>query len=321
MERVANRVHQGWRSIFLVLRPQSLSLYKNENESQLRHKVQLSDLTAVALLKDPKHKRHNVFGLFSPSRNYHLEAATLKDAQEWVDMIRREARIEEEEEELYLASPGGTTSRSCLDFHKANGGKSDAAQMAEERIGSSSPEPLHLPQPMGAGRPSDQRRPSQTMDYSGNDMSDMSDNDLTRAAGIFSTSIPNDTVPARPKTDPATANMSDLERVIWQGHLLYLKSSAGVRQWKNLWVVARQRNIALYKNDAEYTLLKIIPIDSIINVVEVDPLSKTKKHCLQIITEERSYKFCAHNEAEWDQSLGAFKSLLARRKGETRTQS
>jgi hypothetical protein len=43
-------------------------------------------------------------------------------------------------------------------------------------------------------------------------------------------------------------------------------------------------------------------------------LSKTKIHCLQIITEEKSYKFCAHNEHTLDKSLGAFKSLLAKRK-------
>jgi hypothetical protein len=35
---------------------------------------------------------------------------------------------------------------------------------------------------------------------------------------------------------------------------------------------------------------------------------------MQIITEEKSYKFCAHNEDTLDKSLGAFKSLLAKRK-------
>lgn len=112
----------------------------------------------------------------------------------------------------------------------------------------------------------------------------------------------------------------DPERVVWQGYLLYLKNKGGVRQWKDLWVVIRPRNFALYKNDSEYSPTLIIPLSSVINAVEIDPLSKTKRHCLQVITEEKSYKFCAHNEEGLDKSLGAFKSLLAKRKDqETKT--
>jgi hypothetical protein len=62
------------------------------------------------------------------------------------------------------------------------------------------------------------------------------------------------------------------------------------------------------------TPILIISLSSVINAVEIDPLSKSKVHCLQIITEEKSYKFCAHNEDTLDKSLGAIKSLLAKRK-------
>lgn len=110
----------------------------------------------------------------------------------------------------------------------------------------------------------------------------------------------------------------DLERVIWQGYLLWLKSKSGVRQWKDSWVVIRPKNITFYKNNSEYLPILIIPVSSIVNVVEIDPISKTKKFCLQFITEEKSYRFCAHNEDDLDNSIGAIKSLLARRK-ESRT--
>jgi len=106
----------------------------------------------------------------------------------------------------------------------------------------------------------------------------------------------------------------DPERVVWQGHLLLLKSIRGVRQWKDRWVVIRPKNMALYQNESEYSPLLIVPLSSVINVVEIDPISKTKRHCLQLITEEKSYKFCALNEEGLDTSLGAFKSLLAKRK-------
>jgi hypothetical protein len=315
-----------------VLRPNSLSIYKDQNEDRLKHKIHLADLTAVAFLKDPKQKRENVFGLFSPSRNYHLEAKSSKDAEEWVELIRKEARIEEEEEELLLASPGGNTAGSFMGFGRAMMQRDEQRRLHDDRLGSSSPEPTD-PMPRASRRRvlglSSHRRPSHTMEYSGNEIashSDMSESEFVRAAGTSTASFLEEPLAVKaPTAVPmlGARNMSqmsgfnieqDPERVVWQGHLLYLKSKGGVRQWKDLWAVIRPRNIALYKNDSEYSPILIIPLSSVINAVEVDPLSKTKTHCLQIITEEKSYKFCAHNEDTLDNSLGAIKSLLAKRK-------
>jgi hypothetical protein len=310
---------QSWKPIFLVLRPNYLSIYKDNNEDKLRKKIALADLTAVAFLKDPKQKRKYVFGLFSPSRNYHLEAATAKDAEEWVDLLRREARIEEEEEEMLLASPVAATG-SYLHHHA-------------ERLASSSPEPSDpVPQASGSkGLSNLQRRESHTIEYSGNELasqSEMSDGGgpIRRNRGASKSSPPGESLAVQPPPDRpmlAGRNISqmsgfnieqDPERVVWQGHLLFLKSKNGIRQWKKLWMVVRPRNFALYKNDSEYSPIRIIPFSSVISAVEIDPLSKTKKHCLQIITDEKSYKFCVQDEDMLDKSLGAFKSLLAKRK-------
>jgi hypothetical protein len=311
------------------LRPNFLSIYKDQKEDKLRHKIQLADLTAVAFLKDPKQKRQNVFGLFSPSRNYHLEAESRKDAQEWVELIREEARIEEEEEEMLLASPGGHSTGTYNGFEGAMQQHNEARQLHDERLGSSSPEPSDpIPRTprtkdIGFNGP---RRPSHTIEYSGNEVSDLSDVDVTRARGTSNVSIPEEPLavkaPAtRPMLGPRNASQmsgfnveQDPERVVWQGHLLLLKSIRGVRQWKDFWVVIRPKSITLYKNDSEYSPHLIISLSSVINAVEIDPLSKSKTHCLQVITEEKSYKFCAPNEDTLDKSLGAFKSLLAKRK-------
>jgi hypothetical protein len=326
------RKTKAWKPIFLVLRPNSLSIYKDQNEDKLRQKIILSDLTAVAFLKDPKQKRQNVFGLFSPSRNYHLEANSRKDAEEWVDLIRTEARIEEEEEEMLLASPGGTVTGSYGGFERAMQEHNEQRRLHDERLGSSSPEPSDpIPRAtrtkaLGVAAP---RRPSHTIEYSGNELashSDLSETEISRARRESRVSIaeeplavqPPDTRPiigARNVSQMSGFNVEqDPERVVWQGYLLYLSSKGGVRRWKDLWVVLRPKNIALYKNDSEYSPILIISLSSVINAVEVDPLSKTKVHCMQIITEEKSYKFCAHNEDTLDKSLGAFKSLLAKRK-------
>jgi len=106
----------------------------------------------------------------------------------------------------------------------------------------------------------------------------------------------------------------DDERVIYHGWLYVLKSKGGVRQWKKLWVVLRLKSLGLYKNEEEYSANLIIPLPNIINAVEIDPVSKSKPYCMQIISDERNYRFCALSEDNLAKWLGAFKSLFAKRK-------
>ena len=318
---VTNRLYlKTWKTAYVVLRPNTLSIYKSEKEDKLRHKVYLSDLTAVTLLKDPKQKRHNVFGLFSPSKNFHFQASTLKDAQDWVEIIRQEARIEEEEEEMLLASPiARRQSYMAIPLSRSNQVLSD-----NERLASSSPEPMDAQMPsitMSVQRPFQ-------VDSSGNELashSDFSDSDARRVQGA---SIENLAVQSPPNLSPSRPGLGirnisqvsgintehDPDRVIWQGRLWFLRSKGGVRQWKRTWAVLRPRNLILYKDESEYLAIFVLHLSSIVNVVDIDPVSRTKMHCLQIITEEKSYRFCAHDEESLVQCLGAFKSLLSKRR-------
>ncbi|KAK0723057.1 hypothetical protein B0T26DRAFT_246839 [Lasiosphaeria miniovina] len=317
---------KAWRTIYLVLRPNALSIYKSDKEEKLRHKIYLSDLTAVTLLKDPKNKRPNVFGLFSPSKNYHFQAPTLKDAQEWAELIRQDARIEEEEEEMFLASPvAGQRFFKGVQFDTdVNRLVSDA-----ERIASSSPEPLE-PQPR-TRFPASPRRPSQvdSSGMSGAELashSDFSDSDVQRFPGASIESLavkspPGSSAQPRPGMGPVNASQisginieHDPDRVIWQGWMWFLRSKGGVRQWKKSWAVLRPRNLILYKDETEYSVLFLVYLSSIVNVVDIDPTSRKKRHCLQIITDEKSYKFCTSDEEALVRCLGAFKSLLAKRR-------
>ncbi|KAJ4292147.1 hypothetical protein N0V88_005775 [Collariella sp. IMI 366227] len=287
-----------WRTIYIVLRPNALSIYKTDKEEKLRRKVYMSDLTAVTMLKDPKNKRPNVFGIFSPAKNYHFQASTPQDAQDWVDLIRREARIEEEEEEMFLASPVvqqpsfGTQTNSAepyarrqsqIDSSGLSGAElaspSDFSDTDMQRIKGTSFESLGLQQPVtspGTSRPS------------------LGALNASQGSGIH------------PESDP--------DRVIWQGWMWIHRSKGAMRQWKKSWGVVRPRNLILYKDDAESSVLFILYMSSIVNVVETDPKSRTKKHCLQIITDEKSYRFCTKDEEALVQCLGAFKSLLAKRR-------
>ena len=50
-----------------------------------------------------------------------------------------------------------------------------------------------------------------------------------------------------------------------------------------------------------------------INAVEIDPVSRSKPHCMQIIVAEKSYRFCAPSEEALARWLGALKSQLAKK--------
>lgn len=308
-----------------MLRPNTLSIYKSDKEDKLRHKIYLSDLTAVIQLKDPKKKRDNVFGLFSPAKNFHFQAPSLKDAQEWVELIRNDARIEEEEEEMFLASPA-VQRRSFLGF-TAQEGPSGHQLADRDRLMSSSPEPHDTPMPVVVRSPtltSPNRRPSHfdSSGMSGGELASHSDfSDAERlGASIESLSLqqpPADRPPLGLRNVSQTSGINieqDPDRVIWQGRLLFLRSKRGVRHWKNMWAVLRPRNLILYKDETEYSARFIIPLSSVVNVMDIDPVSRTKTHCLQVITDEKCYRFCAHDEETLVQCLGAFKSLLAKRK-------
>ena len=309
------------------MRPNTLSIYKSDREEKLRHKIYLSDLTAVTVLKDPKQKRPNVFGLFSPSKNYHFQAPTLEEAQHWVELIRKDARIEEEEEELFLASPA-VNRRQSYGAHLQD---TDPRRLIAdfERLASSSPEPLERPKRL-ITTPS-ARRPSQleSSGMSGTELashSDFSDCDFQRMPGTSIESLavqtpPTSSATARPGLGGLNASQvsgvnveQDPDRILWQGWLWFLRSKTGVKQWKKSWAVLRPRNIILYKDESEYSVLFLVYLSSIVNVVDMDPMSKARAHCLQIITDEKTYKFCAQDEESLVQCLGAFKSLLAKRR-------
>ena len=265
-----------WKSFHLVLRPNLLSLYKSHTEERLLKQISLSDLTAVAYLRDPKGRREHLFGLYSPSRNWHLQAQSAAEARSWVELIKHEARIDEEEPGMYAGSPTDHEGAPVEHF-----GRSD-----NDRFGSSSPEPSESAAPRhsnttrgGVKIPGIRSPSAPSLDYSGDEMgpySDFSDTppqSLAQQPGPFGSflnrkqrqSIRHQMPHADPLSQPqqplpSTArNISqasgfqmepqDEERVIWHGYLLYLKSKRGVRQWKRTWVVLRPKNLAFYKND------------------------------------------------------------------------
>ncbi|KAI9887274.1 MAG: hypothetical protein M1823_000945 [Watsoniomyces obsoletus] len=377
MVRKRTRKTRTWKKVYLVLRRNLLSIYRTEDEEQLRDQINLADLTAVAYLKDPK--REHVFGVFTPARNYHLEASSEKDALEWVSLIRREARIEEAEAELSLISPGGHSGTAYRGFGRdvhiggdghygsssgdaggipggsgiRNGSYGGGYSLTTTRDG------IRIPPMEPTGLELSTTSPTEHTGPEIGSYSDFSDG-IVSAGGFRDSSLslslsatggevgvggvvagerrrsPTTRIggessqqqqPAPPtqqatNTETPLRQSNDSERVIWHGYLWLLKSKGGVRQWKRFWAVLRPQKLAFYKSDEEYSTLKLIFVSQMLDALELDPLSKSKQYCLQIITNDeedtktKTYRFCTTDEESLEKVLGGLKSLIFREKVE-----
>jgi hypothetical protein len=300
------RKTKSWKPVYLVLRPNCLSIYKDKDETKLRHQINLTEITAVARQRDSKKKMDHVFGIFSPARNYHLGASTDKDAQEWVHLIRTEARIgvEDEADMAVISPPPDKVAFAAFDTTNRENIVSSSSEAEPRPSSSMVPEHMHSA-----------RRPSQALNYSGGEYGSISDFDFSDTNQAPAHSLPPQT--ARDKRSLSQQSnigtTPDDERVVYHGWLYILKSKGGVRQWKKIWVVLRPKCLAFYKNDEEYSATHIIPFASIIDAVDIDPLSRSKQHCMQVICEEKNYKLCASNDDALARWLGAFKSLLIKK--------
>ncbi|KAK9235651.1 hypothetical protein V1525DRAFT_427694 [Lipomyces kononenkoae] len=122
----------------------------------------------------------------------------------------------------------------------------------------------------------------------------------------------------QPRTSTSTADshvvhdLAQLEkdRVLESGYLLRLVKR--YNQWRKKWVVLRKGSIAFYKSEDEYKPLKIVPLDHVIDVMEIDPMSRSKQYCLQIILPEKRLRLCANTEEDLTRWLVAIKAAVVR---------
>ena len=286
------------------------------------------------------HTNH-VFGVFSPSKNYHFQGISEADTEDWITHIRLESRTDEDDG-LGLTAP--RFSNKNADLSNTYESTDISADEMHRVPGSPEGHPAATQNRARAGSllASRQRAHSTLQEYSGNEQYTTSHSDFSDA---LSSSLPKHSSTSLSKqpvltpiassghltenldakattTLPQPASLShsdplvstDPERVVRQGHLQILKShKTGVKGWKSIWVVLRPRSLSFYKNGSEYAAVKILPMHTIVNAAEIDPISKSKNFCFQIITDDKTYRFCASDEEELDRWLGAMKSVLSKR--------
>ncbi|RMZ91912.1 hypothetical protein DV736_g856, partial [Chaetothyriales sp. CBS 134916] len=299
----------SWPSAYLVLRPNLLSIYKNEDETNLRASIALSDITAVARVKKA-HLEH-VFAVFSPAKNHHFQAASERDAADWVHLIRLEARPDDldsleppdpafgRERGVSILSQGfETTDLSADDSPEPPGSPVAAAWPVKGRSSTSIAikQPTSNPGPI-PGSPLQDYGANEHNTTSVSDFSDFQSGSVSKNLSVG-------------HHDP----LHDPERVIRQGWLQIMRSKTGsIKAWKSLWVVLRPKNVCFYKNEQEYSAVRVLSMSTIIDAAEIDALSRHKQFCFQIIAEDKTYRLCAPSEEALAKWLGSLKSVLSKR--------
>ncbi|KAI9740158.1 MAG: hypothetical protein M1834_004736 [Cirrosporium novae-zelandiae] len=332
-----------WKPIYLVLRPGVLSFYKKSEESCLHGEINVADITTIIPYTSKSRRKSKGktddyfhFRLFTHSRNYRLRVTSEAERRAWLDILRKEARVDQDE--LFLADIGS----GGVSYPR----KDRSLHTCRDRGFSSCSE---VPDAMTNASDSIRPRPNTTStDHPGTEIgsySEFSDNsdafgerlsqislskqktvssrDTNNISSIISPSI----VPPSPLTCSPRPNVgrnlsqlsglettTDPERVILQGYLECFKRKQGVKQWKKLWAVLREKTLSLYPDEKEYKPCIVISMPSVVNCTEIDPVSDKKQHCMQIITNEKDYRFNAPDEDSLARWLGSMKSVLTRRK-------
>ncbi|KAF9356414.1 hypothetical protein BGX34_009939 [Mortierella sp. NVP85] len=99
-------------------------------------------------------------------------------------------------------------------------------------------------------------------------------------------------------------------KIVLSGYLLKLGNK--YKTWRKKWFVLRGEQLTYYKNNKEYQPHGIIPLSTIIDCLQTDPVSKSKQYCLRIVTVKRSFMCSAPDEDTLLQWLDALHVEVSR---------
>jgi hypothetical protein len=311
-----NKSH-NWQKKWFVLRRNQLSYYKNSKEYKALRVINMEEILSFNEIPD-NHRFH--FIIVTNERIFHLKATDKETYDKWISL---------------LGSLVNTHDDNYDDNDNDNGKDKDKDNNKHTMEGS-----FNFARPVlnteAAMLPSE----LQGLQLSGTDDNFTSgDNEYnTSSRNQSSTSInqlPMFEIPAsiieEDKEDVTmdTSNhplptvyynslaSSSPDHIISKGHIYRLKKR--YNQWKKYYMLLTNHFLFFFKTTKDYEQSKIykkINVNDILDVVELDPLSRTKLHCMLIITPSKRIRFCAETEADLTRWLVLLKTLIKTRKEE-----
>lgn len=279
----SSKTHQ-WKKKWVVLRNCQLSYYKDSKEHKALKVIGKSNLLSFSTISDNK-KFH--FAIYTNKKVLHFKSVDEITYNNWINILRR----------FY-------DEKSHIDSEAVN------LTMQEQRS----------KQAQGFARSSNE------MEYSGDEplSSGASDSTTPRTHGT-PVMKPSSSFADHPNEDDegkiihrvTNLNLHDSiqdegEYILEQGYLFKLRKRYS--QWRKFYFILSNKNLYVYKHRDDISHVhKVFPIDDIIDVIELDPLSKTKQWCFLIITPLKRMKFSASNENEMIKWLSVLKTLIKQR--------
>lgn len=335
-----------WKKNWFVLREKQLVYYKDEKEYKPKNIIEVPDMMSVAMLTG---SGAGHFAVFTKKRTYHLRAGSAHDAELWVAALRSAIEKDEENDAGYRqdvdcedeAADGLDTKMSNLTVTSSATSELASASSAPRKPSLnhsfSASSSLH---PNPGFLSASARMPSYQV-YSGDDEelaplssscgSDSAVSPLGRASsdfngssttssGISKAGVRQKQIRQTSITSISPAASGEPAHELYRGPLLRLKKR--YKHWAAQTVVLDTR--ALYISKASSTSgstansttttqsppQKRIPVHSILDVIELDALSKSKLFCFQVITADKRLRFCAPSEDELVRWLAAFRQVL-----------
>lgn len=306
-----------WKRYWIVLRNHQLTWYKDEKEYKPKEVISTADIMSASMITDhTKEKGH--FEVYTASHTHHFRADNDPDAHDWVDVIKYTA--DEVAESLLSSSFKRMDSLSLSTVGQQQQRLEENCEMILN-----SPQGIVFPhnfnnQPGSAGTALSPKSASY-FEFSGTEgvSSAPSKEDERFQEQQSLSDLPKNSQQQRPKTDMAVASTSDDEKIIKKGYMLRLKKRLNL--WKRQYVVLTTQRVIFAKSETQLEHpLKVISISSIADVVDIDPLSKTKIYCMQIITPEKRFRFCLDSEEALTSWLASLKSIVRRGSGSNHLQ-
>lgn len=317
---------KNWKRRWFVLRSTKLAYYKSDKEYELLKILDMNDIHAVAEVK--LKNKHNVFGIVTHKRTYYVQAASKKELDEWVEAINNVKKVVQEREFLDDDDTGSQADSEDMSGIK---GKSSTVK----RIANKSPLSESIPA-MDSSLSTSPEKGTAAIDIPKSSSEYNVEGDNSLASSSY-TSIPNNASPpsspitgqfaSERKDSSPTASSEEEEEdddeeidegmddgTIHKG--LVYKLDRYKKIWKKRWFVLKNDQLLYYKNYKNKNPKPHLKINlaDILDVIETDPISKSKQNCFKVITPKRTYICCVDDEESQVAWLAALKVALEKTK-------
>ncbi|KAK9719231.1 hypothetical protein K7432_004952 [Basidiobolus ranarum] len=269
-----------WKKRWFVLRGTSLTCYKDDKEYELERIIDLSE--AKQILEATWKTRKNVFGIVVFKKKYYFQAESRIQLDEWLNTMDYvlSGIVEDEVSGEYSHSRKGSSGSRTSILSRSN---SDNLKEYYLTYGKPESTPGNL-----VRMPSYSRTSEITSSEDDEEQGEIVDED----------------------EDIELPECND-NKVLFSGYLH--KQCDMYKAWRKRWFVLRSNTLSYYKNEKEYVLHKIIPIESIQGAFEKTPTAfKSKRFCFQLITPQRNYLVAAESQESMLAWLRRINSTVAR---------